>query len=183
MCAMQSVIEWQNDRSEKHKAHFAICRHDRFVVTSDRSANRQSRFKQAFWSSAASRRKALETIFFGVGSPASEPQSIQPEFYSRHEPNEFQAAAKCQSAKSGIWIMRRLNCGGKSHRRIGQLDPEPHPANRSVEFFHMVRIDAESSDRRTSCSGSPDLHLSLQPICSAQLSKDVTRVAIRQIDE
>ena len=55
----------------KHTAHFSICRHRRFMFGSKLSANRQSLFMQAFWSSTALQRKNLETAFHGAGSPVS----------------------------------------------------------------------------------------------------------------
>ena len=55
----------------KHMARFSICRRRRFMFESKLSANRQSLFKQAFWSSAALQRKTLETAFHGAGSPVS----------------------------------------------------------------------------------------------------------------
>ena len=55
----------------KHTAHFSICRHRRFMFGSKLSANLQSLFMQAFWSSAALQRKNLETAFHGAGSPVS----------------------------------------------------------------------------------------------------------------
>ena len=50
----------------KHTVHFAICRHRRFTLVPERSANRPSRFKQACLRSAASQRKTSEMIRHGV---------------------------------------------------------------------------------------------------------------------
>ena len=129
--------------------------------------------------------KAFSCKLFGVPQRCNErtwkPLSMVPVRLSRSErkPVILPRSRDQFSLNSTREMSKRISSGSKMP--IGEWRNPAHAAFKLRR--QVVRIAAESSGLRKSCTGRPDLRLPILLICSAQLSKDVTRVAIRQIDE